>query len=139
MRRDRTVVEVFLRPVRKPRSPRGVTPEPARLAEVREFEIPGSIGRRDAPDVRTIAAPVERIADGIRALREDGTPAVLEIVEAQRPHEFVLDAAEVDPRGAELVAEHRPEREVGLAFERAPAAVVVRRPCDPGLARGGEG
>ncbi len=119
----------------KPHAARGVPAELACLAQVRQFEIPGTIGGGDAPDVRAVAAPVERIADGVGALRQHGAPAVLEVVESQRPHEFVLDAAEVDPDRAELMAEHRPEGEVGLSFERAPASIVVGRPRHPGLAR----
>src|SRR4030095_15926750 len=51
------------------------------------------------------------IADRILLLHKRRLPAVLEVVAAVRPHEFVANAAKVDPHMRELMGEERPRVE----------------------------
>src|SRR4030095_1958247 len=48
------------------------------------------------------------IADRVFLLNKRRLPAVFEVVAAVRPHEFVADAAKVDPHMRELMGEERP-------------------------------
>src|SRR4030095_4964544 len=48
------------------------------------------------------------IADRVFLLNKRRLPAVFEVVAAVRPHEFVADAAKVDPHVRELMGEERP-------------------------------
>src|SRR5690606_41893623 len=76
------------------------------------------------PDALPIS--VHRVLDGVGALGQRRAAAVLEVIDATRAHVLVLDAAEVDPHLAVLVAELRREAQVLLALEMPPAAVVGR-------------
>ena len=88
---------------------------------------------RESPDFAVVAAPAHRIGRRVFALRIGRAPAVLEIIDALRAHEIVLDAAEIDPDVRVLVAEQRPERQEFLAAELAPVVLVGLRPLLPGI------
>ena len=112
----------------------GVT-EVAPLAPVRgDAEVAGTVAGGQPPQVLAVAGPARGIGDRVVALRAHGQARVLEVVRIVAAHEIVADAAEVDPRGAVLVAEQRPEGQKGFAVERAPVARVGAR---PGLPRRG--
>ena len=58
-----------------------------------------------------VADEIPWIADRVFLLHERRLPAVLEVVAAVRPHEFVANAAKVDPHVRELMGEERPRVE----------------------------
>src|SRR4029434_7835605 len=75
-----------------------------------EYTLPpaGSVGCREAPTVFAVANEIPGIADRVFLLNKRRLPAVFKVVAASRPHEFVADAAKVDPHMRELMGEERP-------------------------------
>src|SRR4030095_16464768 len=70
-----------------------------------------SVACRKAPTVFAVADEIPGIADRVFLLHKRRLPAVLEVVAAVRPHEFVANAAKVDPHMRELMGEERPRVE----------------------------
>src|SRR5690606_40596863 len=112
-RRDRTVVEG----IAQARAAGTVVAELALLPVVDLHRALRPVAGGQAPDVGAVILPVERVLDGVGALRQRRAAAVLEVVDAAPAHVVVLDAAEIDPHLAVLVPELRCEAEVFLTLE----------------------
>ena len=90
----------------------------------------GAVAGGDAPDLFAIAGPAFGIGDAVGLLGQGGAARVFEIVAPLLAHIVVLDAAEIDPAVAELVAEEGRKDHIGLAVLGAP--VVAAAPGGPG-------
>ena len=109
---------------------RGVAVEAPPRAVDRQRRVHRAVAGGESPDAVAVVAPTPRIGDGVGALRERRAARVLEVIDAVRAHDRVLDAAEIDPDVRVLVPEERRELDVVLAVERAP--VVGLRVLAPG-------
>src|SRR5215204_1477017 len=81
----------------------------------------GAVARRDAPAILAVADELLRITNRILLLHVAGAAAVLEVINASRAHEVILNAAKVYPDVGELVNEERPGVEEFNAVKFLPA------------------
>src|SRR5712691_4111404 len=86
-----------------------ITTKNTHFALVLAFNVSRSVRGGDTPNIAAIIFPGARVGDGVGALGVNRTSVVLEIVKAAPAHIGILDAAEVDPGLAILVAEERSE------------------------------
>src|SRR4029077_5481546 len=68
----------------------------------------GSVGCRESPTVFAVPHEIPGIANRVFLLHKRRLTAVLEVVAAMRSHEFVANAAKIDPHMRELMGEERP-------------------------------
>src|SRR5439155_4178693 len=92
----------------------------AREVSVVGRRVGGAVRGGEAPHVRAKTRPAARVRDRVRALGVGGAPRVLEVVDALRPHEAVLNGAKIDPHVRVLVAEQGREAEIRLPAEGPP-------------------
>src|SRR5450432_3034679 len=82
-------------------------PEEAPLLAALTHLIARTIAGGDAPEVPTISRAAMRIASAVFSMHGDRVLGILKIVAALFPHEFVLNAAIVDPCMGEQMSEER--------------------------------
>ena len=87
---------------------------------------PGTVARRDSPDVARVPLEIAGIALCVTLLDDRRAAAVLEIVDPLFSHEVVADSAEIDPEVGKLMHEERTAEEVFDA--EVPLPLVGRGP-----------
>src|SRR5262245_14410444 len=94
-------------------------------------EVTWPVASRETEHVGAIAAEAPRVRRCVGLLCIGRAPAVLEIVDALRAHERVLDAAEIDPDMAVLMNEQGRVVQIGQAPAAAPLLIEISRPGRP--------